>query len=500
MASNASKNFYQKLDEVFSALERFLNNFNESEILKKYSMEYFRAFFFATLINNFFSNLNAENVKELKLPGGGKIAQIRRTHKGLLKNVRLTLSSGQILVNKQSYNSFKDSLTKDYSGYEKILEEIERLVDFNNAERYLKEKEEAVTKLGKKRISGFSNDFLMTTFVEAYVETKKNLTTGKTFDNFIKKGLNSLIPELSKQLKESLDKESSEMLNFQRKQTSDYVSDLYKTWKSPLDKLECLIRVSFETGEKEVTKLRAMPDFKDNFKYAAFIKIHPRALHISNEILVLLKSGYPDGANSRWRSLHELAVISNLLYENGGDVSKRYLDHEIVRRFKEATDYQAECKGLGYEPLSRKEYKSLKKAKEAICAKYNDKFQDEYGWIPSSVLANRNFRSIEQHVKLNRFHPLYNLSCDAVHSGPKGFYRLGLTAKLQNNLLLTGPSIYGLADPIQNTAISLGQISACLLALTKDCENVIAMNVINMYCKEIGEEAFKVHQAIQKED
>jgi hypothetical protein len=39
-------------------------------------------------------------------------------------------------------------------------------------------------------------------------------------------------------------------------------------------------------------------------------------LQIFNEILVLLKSGYADGANSRWRSLHELAVISFFLLDN----------------------------------------------------------------------------------------------------------------------------------------------------------------------------------------
>jgi hypothetical protein len=497
MVSNDSKNFYHKFDELFYSLDQFLNNFNQSEILQKYSMDLFKSFFFATLIHNFFSNLNSENVKELKLPTG-KISQIKNKYKELLKNVKLTLNSRQMLVDENLYENFKDSLKKDYPGFEKILEGIENLVDFKNVGDYFKEKENLITKLGKKPIPGFSNDFMMTKLLEIYVKSKKNLPLGKNLDKLIKKGFNNLIPTISEKLKANLDKNSGEMLNFQRKKTSDYLIDLYKTWKIPIDKLECLIRTSFEAGEKEVTKLRALPDFKDNYKYAALIKIHPRALHISNEILVLLKSGYPDGANSRWRSLHELAVISNLLYTSSDDVSKRYLDHEKVRRFKEATDYQAECKNLGYKPLSRKEYNKIKKARDDVCANYNDRFQDEYGWIPSTMLANRNFRSLEQYVKLNRFRPFYNLSCDAVHSGPKGFYRLGLTDELQNKLLLTGPSIYGLADPIQNTAISIGQISACLLALTKDSENIIAMNVINMFCKEIGKEAIKVHEAIEK--
>jgi hypothetical protein len=467
--------------------------------LQKYSIDFLRAFFYANLINNFFRNLNDKNVKELKLPPG-KIGQIRATYKQLLKNAKRTLCAKQFFSDEKAYNEFKNSLKERYPGFEKIVEEIERHIDINYAEEYFKEREEAITRLGKNPTTEFSNDFAITILVETYVKTKKKLPTGKNLDNLLDKGFKILIPAISQKMKASLDKGSRGMLDAQRKQTSDYTSSLYDIWKIPLDKIECLIRISLESGEKELTKLRALPDFKTSFKYAAIIKIHSRALHISNEILVLLKSGYSDGANSRWRSLHELAVISEFLYTNADEISKRYLDHELVRRFKEATDYQAECRGLGYKPLSRREYNEIRRAKESICAEYNDRFQDDYGWIPSSLLANRNFRALEQYVNLNRFHPFYNLSCDSVHGGPKGFYRIGLTRELQKNLLLIGPSIYGLADPLQNTAISLGQVSACLLALTKDFENIITMYVINSFVREIGDEALKTQKSIQKDN
>ena len=87
---------------------------------------------------------------------------------------------------------------------------------------------------------------------------------------------------------------------------------IYELWKEPLDLLECLIRISFESIEKHVNKL-SKDKKENNFKLTALVNAHARALQISNEILVLLKAGYPDGANARWRSLYELAVISFFL-------------------------------------------------------------------------------------------------------------------------------------------------------------------------------------------
>ena len=236
------------------------------------------------------------------------------------------------------------------------------------------------------------------------------------------------------------------------------------------------------------------------FRKSALLKIHARALQISNEILVLLKSGYADGANSRWRSLHELAVISFFLLNNDDDVSKRYLEHEIIRNFKESKDYKAHYKKLGYLPIERKEFNKIKKEKERICRIYTDNFQEDYGWIPRSILADRNFKTLEANVKLELLRPYYNLACDAIHGGSKGFYRLGLMDIYQNKILLAGASNYGLADPIQNTAISLLQITICLLNLEPDFEGLIQMYAMDNYVNKIKEDAANVQNKIEKDE
>jgi len=148
----------------------------------------------------------------------------------------------------------------------------------------------------------------------------------------------------------------------------------------------------------------------------------------------------------------------------------------------------------------RKEFNRIRKERENLCRKYNDRFQDDYGWIPSSVLSNRNHRALAKHVKLDKLHPFYNLSCDSVHGGSKGFYRLGLMNNYQDKVFLVGASNYGLADPMQNAAISLLHITICLLNSEPDFESIIQMQVMNNYVNEIGPKAVKIQKEIKKEE
>ena len=259
--------------------------------------------------------------------------------------------------------------------------------------------------------------------------------------------------------------------------------------------LECLIRISLEIIEKYRNEIK-----EDAIKTKAFVNTHARAIQISNEILSLLKAGYADGAIARWRSLHELTVIALFLKDNNAEVSQRYMDHAKVKGFKEAVDYETHCNKLGYAPFGEREFDVIKKSKEQLCQKYNDRFQDDYGWIPSTIMKNRNFRELEKRVKLEQFRPLYNFSSNAVHGGAKGFYRLGLMDEKQDAILLVGPSNYGFADPLQNTAVSLMHITLCMLSFCPNFETITFMHTIRHYVEQIAKEAVKVQFAIEKDE
>lgn len=490
--------FYKQFDELYLEIEKFLNNYGKSRILQDHFIEVLNSLFYANLINNFFTNLNKENVKKINLPRG-KIGQIKSKYKDIRKDTRLSLSLRHKKIDKKCYEDFTLRLRKDFPEFQKITQEIERIIGFEEAKDYLNRKATEIRDLGKQDID--LDGILITGILEQCISRGEYLPIGKKkIDKLMKALVRKIVPQFSEEVIKTLNTACKEMLDYQRKIQEGFENRLYKTWEEPLDLLEALIRISLEAKEKQKTKLNKIVDEKNCFIHGALIRIHARALQISNEILVLLKAGYADGANSRWRSLHELAVISFFLCDNSNEVSKRYLEHEIIRKFKEARDYGTYYKKLGYLPISRKEFNRIKKEKEKLCEEYGDRFQDDYGWIPISILSNRNFRALEEYVKLNKLRPFYNLACDAVHGGAKGFYRLGLMEEYQNTVLLVGPSSYGLADPMQNTAISLSHITVCLLNLKSDFENMITMQVILSFVKDIGKKAAGLLKLIEDEE
>ncbi len=491
--------FYRGFDDLFSEIKDFLSECCKSEILQTFFWNGLESLFYRNLVLNFFTNLNRDTINALELPKGN-IGRIKTKYKEVQRDMKTIFFSGSDgkKIDEKYYKDFKQQVKRDFPGYERIITEIETEIDLTKTKRYLKERETEIKKCGKPERN--LNAFLITETLKKYIDEKGHLPFGKKLDQLMKVVVKNCLPDVSQILAESLKKNSKEMLKDQRKCAEEFEKRLYTRWKEPLDLLECLIRVSSESGEEHVHKLGKTTDETNDDKRTALRAIHARSLHISNEILALLKSGFADGAIARWRSLHELAAISFFLLQNNNEVSRRYLEHEAVKSFKDAKDYREYYKKLGCLPIDRRSFNKLKKEKEKLCIKYGDRFQDDYGWIPKATLPNRNFRELEKHVKLDRLRPFYNLSCNAVHGSSKGFYRLGLSENLQDELLLVGPSIYGLADPIQNVSISLRHVSVCLLSMETGLGSIVQMQIMDYFVQEICPIADEVQKQIEKEE
>lgn len=491
--------YYKEFDKVYYSIEEFLSNYSKSKILQKFFTNAFESLFYGTLINNYFINLNQKNIKENNLPRG-QIGKIKEKYKNIQRDAKsaLSLSIKDKKIDEKYYENFKIKVKNDFPEFQKIIFEIEKEIEFEKAKGYLKKKEEEIKNLGKTDTD--FHTFFITNIIEMHIQKEKCFSCGKNFSKILDVAFKEILPKLSHECFMSINKNSKKTLNGQRKYQKSFEKRLYERWEIPIDLLECLIGISLELGTKQTNKLRKTTDNTNNFKHAALIKIHARALQISNEILVLLKAGYADGANARWRSLHELAVISFFLLQNNNDVAKRYLEHQIIKTFKEAKDYRDSHKRLGYPPISIKKFNKIETEKEKLCNKYDDGFQSDYGWIPSSLLKDRTFRALEKLVDLDHLHPFYNLSTSSVHGGSKGFHRLGLMNNSQDKILLAGASNYGLADPLQNTAISLLQINTCLLNLEPDFENIMLVQVIQSYTGEIGIKAVSIQKQIEKDE
>jgi len=349
-------------------------------------------------------------------------------------------------------------------------------------------------------MSHASDDQLLSVLVKALRDS------GKITDpNELSKTLGQIVPEIIPECAEILLKElksrSSKMLKRRRLYYRQIEKRLFKHWKRPIDLLEIFLVVSLEAGDELNKEYRDEANETNDYVFDVLRRLHARACLTTSEILALLKGGFADGANARWRTLHEIAVISFFIKKHGQNVAKRFLDHEIVESYRQAQDYQKHCHELGHKPLTKEELQELEREHNAVPNTYGKDFDDRFwGWIPTSILrkSNRSFKEIEKSVKLDLQRPYYNMACYNVHSGPKGTrFKLGLVQNAEKELLLAGPSLFGLADPGQGVAISLYQVTVNLLSIKTTMKRLILVKAMEKLLGEICSAFYEVHSKLK---
>lgn len=238
-----------------------------------------------------------------------------------------------------------------------------------------------------------------------------------------------------------------------RENTLLFTDSLYQQWKVPLDNLETMIEIATDTAIKYYKIYGCKAEEENNVLFYALRTIHRRCLQIANECLVLLKSGYPDGAFSRWRSLHELSTIGAFLFkQNDSDLCERYIFYHHIQ------DYEDEqCnRENGHQDYTDEAFEILEKNYNLTIDKFGEEYTDgSYGWANKSVGRSASFKKIEKVAKMDHLRGYYKSSCTQIHGNHKANeVSLGLMPNTER-VLLIGPSNYGLSIPLQNVAISL---------------------------------------------
>jgi len=293
--------------------------------------------------------------------------------------------------------------------------------------------------------------------------------------------------EISIVLLNSLERKSNKMLKARRKDFSRFESRLRKSWEKAFDLFEMLIAIALEAGEDYNSEFRKMASEKDDLVFEVLTRLHARACQIASEIMVLLQSGYADGAHARWRSLHEVVVVGLLISSNDNDLAEKYLLHDAIESYKASLIYQEHCEKLGYDPLTDDELNGLKKEYDLLINRFGTIFKKEYGWAyPTIDSKNPTFRDIEKAVGLNHLRPYYKMACHNVHANPRGiFFKLGLYPD-SRDILLAGPSNIGLADPGHSAALSLAQITISLLTHNPNLDRLVICQIVFKLQDEIG--------------
>ena len=150
--------------------------------------------------------------------------------------------------------------------------------------------------------------------------------------------LASAIPDLADSIAESMlatiKKEAAVGLKEKREYQQQFEERLRNHWQKPLELLDLLISLATEGGDEFNETFKEESGRSNDPVFKALTLLHARACQIASAILVLLRSGYADDAHARWRTLHEISVVSIFIGERGKNVAERYLLHDHVQRYK----------------------------------------------------------------------------------------------------------------------------------------------------------------------
>ena len=246
------------------------------------------------------------------------------------------------------------------------------------------------------------------------------------------------------------------MLKQQWRDQRQFEKRLKKRWERPLDLLDLFISIAREAGSDFNREFQPVAARSGDALFEALTRMHARACQVSFAILVLLRSGYADDADARWRTLHEISAMSSLISKHGQKLAEKYLLHDTIQRYKIACQHQKYKERIKEEPIAKEEFDSLKSERDQLVNRFGNSFKGEYGWAVSEIGKDHPpISDIEEQVGLEHMRPYYRMASDNVHANSHGsYYRIGLSQSLHDDgVLLAGASNLGLVDPGHSTAI-----------------------------------------------
>ncbi len=325
--------------------------------------------------------------------------------------------------------------------------------------------------------------------IQRAIEEKRNNFEGtdEEFESFFKNEVPTIVEEIIRNLTSELFYSSVSEDNQLKSREKKVRKSIKNKYKLGIRLLESFIDINTQIGVLSYSKYREVfNNIDDLLKLDTLISIHARALQISNEIRTLVVNGYPDGAMSRWRTLHELSIVFLVLYDNNHKLIRMYNDYFVVEQWKKAREYNEVSELLHWESIESDKIKEMEDHYKELKQIYGAEFCQGYGWtIDILPKGRRNIRELEKLVDLNHLRPVYSWASENVHSGVSGINsRLGLDEN-QRNFFLIASNNQGLLDPVQYMANTMALMSKTLLDMEDSILNKIFIEVLKFIQKEM---------------
>ncbi|MGJ8673711.1 DUF5677 domain-containing protein [Rubritalea sp.] len=267
-------------------------------------------------------------------------------------------------------------------------------------------------------------------------------------------------------------------------------------WGDGLNLLEQCIHLNLEWGTRLIKESNEVGTPGQEHLFSALIRNHSRACLIAEEVLHMLKGGFPDAAFSRWRSLHEIAITTAFLQQHGDACAEAYLEHEIVDHIKccELDNELAELSGKKQIPV--KEMQDLENALHSLLQKHGKAFKNGYGWAAKALdMKNPQFKDLEESVGDENMRLYYKQASHKVHAGANGSSSSLGTMRIKMKMN-RAPSHEGLAAPAALCARSLIITTHAISLLFPSCESIVQGHILNELFQKIEESLTRASQRI----
>lgn len=288
-------------------------------------------------------------------------------------------------------------------------------------------------------------------------------------DNPLARAMPEIIDESAEVMAAELKRAAPKMLRERRANLKRYSQVIDEYWGEAFDLLEVVIVIAFETGVDFLESYAEEAEAEQDLVFYVLSRLQIRACRIAEEVAVLLKAGYGQGAHARWRALHEVVVVAYFIADHGEEVARRYLMHEGIESWRAINEFAQRVERLpDYEPPSEQELREAKERYDALLDEFGKTFAGQYGWAAQALSENPDlkgkggFAAIEEDVGLDHLRSHYRLASHQVHANPKGI-QLIPDGHPQSDALLGGPSVFGLANAGHSVCVSLTAITVATL-------------------------------------
>ena len=275
-------------------------------------------------------------------------------------------------------------------------------------------------------------------------------------------------------------------------QEGDFRASCYRRWQPGFDLLQVFRHFCIEVGSLFQKEFCRYDRYLHDPLLGVLMRQHANSCRIAGEIEALLRSGYPDGALARWRTLHETSVTMIVIRKYGISAAEDFIRFGLVEAVNGMETYQDTAKAMGRKPFSSAEVDAARKIRDQIVSANKD-FKSRSGWARAYVGAAK-FEKLQEAAGLAKWKNDYKWASQNVHTTYRELRALLGMSEAAEDGLLAGPSDSGFAEPAHFTAIALSQTTSTFITCYSDDEECpidftltcVAMKAIDHMVGEIG--------------